>query len=226
METRRQRRIATSTTNNSSSTQTTLKPKPHSRDRGLSDITNTQTISFLSPNTKSALLAPPISRSEEELMEKKRLRTDAMEVVKRGKHSEVSFGVGVLSPNTRTFAIKKQLLHQPQDFAERAYRELLIFKTLSSLRDRTQYYPKPEFCNFIRLRDWWKILDHDSEHQRLHMVLEKADMALADLVTAKVPLTLYELRCILFQSLFALYVAQTEFEFVHNDLHLAVRFYP
>jgi multisubunit Na+/H+ antiporter MnhF subunit len=51
-----------------------------------------------------------------------------------------------------------------------------------------------------------------------HVVLEHADMSLMDYRT----LTLYEYKCILFQILFALFVAQTEYKFVHNDLHLKV----
>jgi serine/threonine protein kinase len=49
----------------------------------------------------------------------------------------------------------------------------------------------------------------------MHYVLECADITLADVKQ----LSLYDFKCILFQILFALQIAQKEYEFVHNDLH-------
>eukprot|EP01126_Amoeba_proteus_P015304 TRINITY_DN16875_c0_g1_i1.p1 TRINITY_DN16875_c0_g1~~TRINITY_DN16875_c0_g1_i1.p1 ORF type:complete len:191 (-),score=26.06 TRINITY_DN16875_c0_g1_i1:264-836(-) len=49
----------------------------------------------------------------------------------------------------------------------------------------------------------------------MHYVLECADLTVQDIRE----MTLSQFRSILFQVLFALYVAQKEYEFVHNDLH-------
>lgn len=54
----------------------------------------------------------------------------------------------------------------------------------------------------------------------MHYILERADFTLNDIKGA----TLHEYKSLFFQVLFALYVAQTEYEFMHNDLHKKVCF--
>jgi len=53
----------------------------------------------------------------------------------------------------------------------------------------------------------------------MNNILEKADGTLHDLSHAP----LAEVRSLFFQTLFALYVGQTEYELMHNDLHAKVR---
>jgi len=84
---------------------------------------------------------------------------------------------------------------------------------LNTLKEK-EYYPNKD-SNFISVLDWWKAKDDDTEEPIMHYVLECADITLADVKQ----LSLYDYKCILFQILFALHIAQKEYEFVHNDLH-------
>jgi len=59
------------------------------------------------------------------------------------------------------------------------------------------------------------------DSQYMHYVLERADFTLYDLRES--PVALGNFRSILFQILFALYVAQETCEFMHNDLHPKAR---
>jgi serine/threonine protein kinase len=51
----------------------------------------------------------------------------------------------------------------------------------------------------------------------MHFILEYADSTLFEM---KDKLDLLQFKSVLFQILYALYIAQTELEFNHNDLHL------
>jgi len=85
---------------------------------------------------------------------------------------------------------------------------------LNKLVTEKDYYPN-EDSNFISVLEWWKAKDDETEEPTMHYVLERADITLAE----KNKLSLYDYKSILFQIIFALNVAQKEFEFVHNDLH-------
>jgi serine/threonine protein kinase len=139
------------------------------------------------------------------------------------------------------FAIKRQHLKDPDDLTDKAYRELRILLQLSKLQ-------RHHVCaNFVFLRDWhkstpplmfptkqdygpndqvrWKIVyfhliiifSHRSARaaQFLNFELEYADHSLPALKEV----TLLEFKVILFQIIYALYVAQRYFKLVHNDLH-------
>jgi len=238
---------------------------------------------ILSPRTKQKILATPTKLpAEAQLLTEKQitLQNEETSQIKQGKHSAVSFVTTTLmSPKTRNFALKKSDLAPPSGsqpnaskthvtpepslMYDRSYRELLTFQILNRLRDMTDYYPSPEFCNFIRLRDIW--IGKDSpvsfestlsssapplHRKQLYLLLEKADMTLAELfsvarqtttTSASSPSTqtptpfielvtgdamktvsFYQLRCLMFQILFGLHAAQQEFEFSHNDLHFSV----
>jgi serine/threonine protein kinase len=59
------------------------------------------------------------------------------------------------------------------------------------------------------------------KQQYMNLVLERADVTLNDHLRAmqnQIDLTHY--KCLLFQILFSLHIAQRDYEFVHNDLHL------
>jgi len=128
-----------------------------------------------------------------------------------GKHASVLFGT--YSPVQMKFAIKKQVIRSPRNINDRSYRELKILEQLSSLR-QSKYYPCD--TNFVDYIDWFKV---NEGSQYMNYVLGCEDNNLSDYISDRT-LDLYEYKCILFQILFGLYVAQKEFEFVHNDLHL------
>jgi serine/threonine protein kinase len=128
-----------------------------------------------------------------------------------GKHATVDFATR--TPSSK-YAIKNQIIQSPANIADKAYRELKILEELNKLKDNEAYYPNKD-TNFISVIDWWKAKHDETKEPIMHYVLEYADLTLADIKK----LSLYEYKCILFQVIFALYVAQKEFEFVHNDLH-------
>ncbi len=75
-----------------------------------------------------------------------------------------------------------------------------------------QLFLRSSFVGFV---DWFKARE---DQQYMHYVLERADCTLNDVKS----FSLHDYKCILFQILFALYVAQQEYEFMHNDLHKKV----
>lgn len=84
----------------------------------------------------------------------------------------------------------------------------------SSQSDSHDYYRNGE------LRRKIKHVRH-MKKQYMNFVLERADMTLNDhLKTMENKIDLMQYKCILFQILFSLHIAQRDFEFVHNDLHL------
>jgi hypothetical protein len=134
----------------------------------------------------------------------------------RGKHGEVFFVLksptAVEKPRSR-FAIKKQPIRSPRNLADRSYREFFILRQLNKLKLKSNHYINEEDFGFVGLVDWFK---GKEDLQYMHFVLECADMTLNEYKS----LTLYEYKSIFFQILFALYVSQKEYQFVHNDLHL------
>jgi len=64
--------------------------------------------------------------------------------------------------------------------------------------------------------DWFKV---NEDGHVMNYVLESADLTMEKYMKGK-SFELYEFKCILFQLLFGIYVAQEECEFVHNDLHM------
>jgi len=103
----------------------------------------------------------------------------------------------------------------PSNVTDKAYRELRIFEELNKLKEKSEYFPNKE-SNFVNFFDWWKVRDDMSRDHVMHYVMEYAESTLNDIRLV----TLYQYKCILFQILFSLYVAQKECLFVHNDLHL------
>jgi len=112
--------------------------------------------------------------------------------------------------STKKLAIKKQIINSPKNVDDKSYRELLILKQLNQLKQKKEYFPGG--ISFIGFVDWFKGQEDD---QYMHYVLECADITLNDIKT----ITVYQYQCLFFQILFALYVAQSEYEFMHNDLH-------
>jgi len=118
------------------------------------------------------------------------------------------------SPYTpsRKFAIKQQVISSPSNLGDRAYRELKIMEQLNKLSEKKEYYPTE--TNFVTFVEWFKAKEKNKSVMMYSM--ECADLTLNDFRVV----TLYQYKCFLFQTLFALYVAQKEYEFMHNDLHL------
>lgn len=161
----------------------------------------------LTPNSKRLLVSPKTTTAQV-LHEHKFVPID--DKAEAGKHAAVLFATR--TPTTKV-AIKKQLIKSPQNVDDRSYRELFILQQLNTLKLKKEYYPG-ETC-FVGFVDWFKGKEDD---QYMHYVLECADVTLDDIKI----MTLNQYKCIFFQILFALYVAQKEFEFMHNDLHTKV----
>jgi hypothetical protein len=173
----------------------------------------------VSPYTRSLLDPPEINATTKEKLDEQRLQ-----LVKRkeanGKHANVMFATRTNTPTPTTpgptitsFAIKKQLIKSPFNLDDRSYREVFILQQLNKLQHRKDYYPGE--ISYVGFVNWFK---GSEDEQYMHYVLECADFTLAELRV----MSLYEYKCLLFQVLFALYVAQKEFEFMHNDLHTKV----
>ena len=76
----------------------------------------------------------------------------------------------------------------------------------------------PEFEEEVTIPNPFYItLIKDEEDQYMHFILEYADSTLFEM---RDKLDLLQFKSVLFQILYALYIAQTELEFNHNDLHL------
>lgn len=193
------------------------RPQRKSRVRGLAGKSSTDPLELFSPSTASVFRTP--DKSVKEIIKGKQYRIDC--VVKAGKHGQVAFGTGDVTPSTRKFACKTQVILAPKNQNDRAYRELLILKQLNKLRKRPDIYPNHHFVGFIRLLEGFQGYNspQSGNEQILNLILDKADCTLHD----KQLLSLFEMRSILFQLIFALAVSQEEFEFVHRDLHLQVR---
>lgn len=117
----------------------------------------------------------------------------------------------------RIFAVKQQLISDPDNIADIAYRECRILLQLHHLNVERK-------CpNFVTLREWFKShppLLFGAKHQGredakyMFFVLEYAERSLF-----RQTLDSDEFRSVLFQLLYALSVAQREYQFVHHDLH-------
>lgn len=175
----------------------------------------------VSPHSLSLLESPDALKSSTD----QQLKEQRFQLVKKtasGKHGNVLFATQPRTPTPNTpgpnpiaFAIKKQLIKSPHNLEDRAYREVFILQQLNKLQNKKNYYPLES--NYVGFVNWFKGKEDD---QYMHYVLECADFTLFELKS----MSLYEYKCILFQVLFALYVAQKEFEFMHNDLHMKVSF--
>jgi serine/threonine protein kinase len=184
--------------------------------RGTSKTPQSQSAPFLSPESRGILLK---GNSHDVALKKKKYAVG--DVVARGKHGQVALGEGEVTPTTFSFAVKAQVIHHPPNFADRPYREYVIFKHLSKLRLQSEFYPNSHYSGFVRLLDWFTdATEQSSNHRTLNLVLEKAETTLGKVKK----LSSYDYKCIIFQILFALNVAQSKYEFVHNDLHLQVHF--
>lgn len=127
--------------------------------------------------------------------------------VKQGKHGSVFF---VRTPRSGTnLAVKRQQIKSPENYKDRAYRELRIFEALSKLN----------CSHFVSIVNWYKIRtaeEEDEDEMAMHYVMECADKTFAETKN----LSGGEFKEILFQILYALSLAQEHIEFAHNDLHL------
>ena len=122
------------------------------------------------------------------------------------------------------FAVMKRQAIRDTAVKEKAAREIRIMEQLSSL---SLSHRTP---NFIRIEKWFNssripFLSSSSSPSAsssstsasdLYIVMEYAELSLSSLR----PLSLSLYRSILFQLLFTLSVAQNEYLFIHNDLHL------
>jgi len=164
----------------------------------------------MSPRSE-LLIKTPKRGNVTNILKQKRINILPHEKTMNGKHASVVFGN--YSPMQKKFAIKKQVIRSPRNINDRSYRELKILEQLSTLKG-SKYYPCD--TNFVDFVDWFKV--SEGPHY-MNYVLGCEDFTLESYVGEKA-LDLYEYKCILFQILFGIYVAQKEFEFVHNDLHL------
>lgn len=117
--------------------------------------------------------------------------------------------------NGSRFSVMKRQPIRDQAVKEKAAREIRIMEQLSSL-SLTHRTP-----NFIQIEKWFNssripFASTSSATSDLYIIMEYAEHSLSSLR----PLSLSLYRSILFQLLFSLSVAQNEFLFVHNDLHL------
>lgn len=182
----------------------------------------------LSPN--SLLKTPPFKWKQQ--IQNRTIKCELDQNLQSGKHAEVLIAKrldnenqhftptkiennllkSMFSPNV---ALKTQCIQQPKDLNDRSYRELLIFHTLSSVKN--------ECPLFVGIYDWFKSkgdFDQTEHKEFMNFILEKADETLYDFMKRKKMITLTQYKSILFQILFALHFAQKHCEFVHNDLHL------
>jgi hypothetical protein len=192
------------------------RPPFRARTARAGKASNDQTALF-SPTTASLFQTP--EKQVKEIIRGKNYKID--KVIKSGKHGQVAFGHGFISPSTAEFACKTQSVRTPGNHNSRAYREYLIFKQLNQLRRRPDIYPNNNFVGFIRLLDGFKGYESPSKGGDvvLNLLMEKAECTLHEHRS----MPIFELRSVLFQLIFALMVAQREYEFVHRDLHLQVR---
>mmetsp|Transcript_9019 Transcript_9019/g.37191 ORF Transcript_9019/g.37191 Transcript_9019/m.37191 type:complete len:674 (+) Transcript_9019:72-2093(+) len=119
----------------------------------------------------------------------------------------------------KMFALKRQLIQQPDDEDERTYRELKIFMELRRLLMQGM---SP---NFVTIQGWIKCTPpllfpsryyHGDEDQFGLYVLEYAHYDLSHHKQLSLP----RYRSMLFQVLWGLYLAQRELQFVHHDIHV------
>eukprot|EP01105_Mastigella_eilhardi_P007760 TRINITY_DN1941_c0_g1_i1.p1 TRINITY_DN1941_c0_g1~~TRINITY_DN1941_c0_g1_i1.p1 ORF type:complete len:487 (-),score=150.18 TRINITY_DN1941_c0_g1_i1:540-2000(-) len=122
----------------------------------------------------------------------------------KGKFGTVSV---VHSVGKRRYALKRQAIRSPHNPNDTSYREWRIFQRLAGLAHAGKCF------NFVLMLNWFK---EKRERQFMDFVLELADRSLADIDS----LTFDEYRCVVFQIVWALGVAQKEMEFVHWDFHL------
>lgn len=128
-------------------------------------------------------------------------------------------GSSVSGQPSKMFALKRQLIQQPDDEGERTYRELKIFMELRRLLMQGM---SP---NFVTIQGWIKCTPpllfpskyyHGSEDQFGLYVLEYAHHDLSHHKRLSLP----RYRSMLFQVLWGLYLAQRELQFVHHDIHV------
>ncbi len=152
--------------------------------------------------TKQIILAPIFGWEEATKM--KSIVYDDTPPIK-GKLAEVYFGNW--KNNNEPVAIKSQIIRDPTNLSDVAYRELIIFQTLNVLQGS------------VELLDWFKTDGGRFADGALFMnyVLRKAGEPLVTFAKQKIELSQY--KSILFQVLYFLYEAQTKFEFIHHDLH-------
>lgn len=148
---------------------------------------------------------------------KNKLLTDyevIVDNIEKGKHGEVFF---VETPNrTKKLALKRQIVQDKHSNQDRSYREFRILEQLGKLKTDT----------FVCLVDWFKIhpplfpgdLEDHEDEEYFHLVLEYVEETFYS-KRKEGPLSIEEFKCILFEILFALHIAQRELEFNHNDLH-------
>jgi len=156
------------------------------------------------------LLLSPKQDTDDALEKQRYTRLDQEEAC--GKHANVAFATRSPFTPSRKFAIKTQVIASPTNLSDRAYRELIIFEQLSKLKDSVHF---PNQTNFVTVVEWFKTKSSEGEPY-MHYVMDCAEMTLNDLKRTSI----HQYKCILFQILFGLYVAQNECEFVHNDLHM------
>eukprot|EP01130_Rhizamoeba_saxonica_P011756 TRINITY_DN4890_c0_g1_i1.p1 TRINITY_DN4890_c0_g1~~TRINITY_DN4890_c0_g1_i1.p1 ORF type:complete len:359 (-),score=76.03 TRINITY_DN4890_c0_g1_i1:58-1134(-) len=185
----------------------TTKKRKSNFETPLSKLRKTYDGSFMSPRSFDLLKSPDEISNTKKILDDQRIRLVDRE--EAGKHAVVLFGVD--SPVKVNVAIKKQLIKDPKEITDRSYKEAKILDELLSLKE-SEYYPNG-VTNFIESLDWFKGREGNDY---IHYIMECADHTLEE--TKLLPLNLY--RSIVFQVLFAIYVAQTELQFVHNDLHL------
>lgn len=122
----------------------------------------------------------------------------------------------------KTYAVKQQFVREPDNIRDQAFRECRILLQLNHLRLERKCF------NFVHLEQWFKSrppLLFGAEHSGdtltsvyMYFVLDFAQRNLY--LKQKERVEADEFRSILFQLLYALSVAQREFQFVHHDLHL------
>eukprot|EP01090_Pellita_catalonica_P000408 TRINITY_DN10282_c0_g1_i2.p1 TRINITY_DN10282_c0_g1~~TRINITY_DN10282_c0_g1_i2.p1 ORF type:complete len:389 (-),score=70.23 TRINITY_DN10282_c0_g1_i2:87-1253(-) len=123
---------------------------------------------------------------------------------KSGKHADVFI---VKSKNRATPSAKSYAIKRDGD-RTRAARECMIFSQLAKLFFQAKCF------NFVLL---YENPEGTLDDPCMHLVMECADYTLASL---KSDLSFVEIREILFQIVWSLYIAGKELEFTHYDMHL------
>ncbi len=120
----------------------------------------------------------------------------------------------------KTFAVKQQFVHDPSSLHDQAYRECRILLQLNHLRLERKCF------NFVHLEQWFKSrppllfgANHYGDLASSVYMYFVLDFAQRNLFYEQ-RLDDEQFRLVLFQLLYALSVAQREFQFVHHDLHL------
>lgn len=186
--------------------------------------------------SRSDITLPPVLKNKLQLVSSSSwtqlLRNRNYNVIEDDHTSFADNIVLIVDASDNHFIMKSEAILSHEDWNDRCYRELLIYRALS-----LQFLWKSS-PHFINLLDWWKSYGGPETHDDvklkipknlkklksnnyMNLVLEKADISLLKFLQKRdYLLSPFLYKSIVFQLLFALYRAQNDCQFVHNDLHM------